>query len=164
MPRRRLHNDDWGLASNCFVCEAKNDAGLRLEVFADDDRKLVEADVRLGDAFSGAPAVVHGGITLAVLDEVQAWAVIALGQQWAVTTETGATFQLPVWVDHPYRAVGRIVSHEGDRFTTTGQILDPDDRICVESRSVFQAIGEATATAITGTDIPEQHRDFLRRE
>lgn len=159
---RRLTNDNWGLESNCFVCEARNRSGLRLEIYADDDRQVVEAEIRMGDEYSGAPAVVHGGISLAILDEVQAWAVIALGQQWAVTTETTARFLLPVWVDHPYRASARLTGHDQDRFTTIGQIVDPDGEICIESTSVFTAIGEATATAIAGAEVGDQHRHFLR--
>lgn len=164
MSRRRLTNDNWGLESNCFVCEASNRSGLQLEIHADDERRLVDADVVLGDAYSGAPAVVHGGISLAILDEVQAWAVIALGRQWAVTVETSARFLHPVWVDKPYRAVGRLTGHEEDRYLTTGWMLDADGEICVESTSVFQAIGEATAVAMAGSDVAAEHRHFLRSE
>lgn len=27
---RRLHNEDWGFDSNCFVCEPRNDGGLQI--------------------------------------------------------------------------------------------------------------------------------------
>ena len=162
MTRRRLTNDRWGLETNCFVCEARNDAGLQLEVYADDQREVVEADLCLGNEYSGAPAVVHGGISLAVLDEIQAWAVIAFGQQFGVTVETQATFHLPVWVDHPYRVVGEIVGREEDQLLTTGRIVDPDGEVCVASRSTFQAIGEATAVEWSGREVAPEHRRYLR--
>jgi acyl-coenzyme A thioesterase PaaI-like protein len=162
MARRRLTNDDWGLETNCFVCEARNEAGLRLEFFADEDNGLVEAQFRLGDAYSGAPAVVHGGLSLAVLDEVQAWAVIALASQWAVTVETTARFHAPVWVDKSYRAVGEVTGRDDDRITTVGKIEDLDGVVCVESSAVFQSIGEATAREWAGGELPSDHHHLLR--
>ena len=72
MAPRRLTNDDWGLDSSCFVCESRNKSGMQLELWADDETGQVWTDLHLGAEFSGAPTLVHGGISLAVLDEVQA--------------------------------------------------------------------------------------------
>ena len=74
----RLHNDDWGYETNCFVCEATNERGLRIPFFHDDEADVVVAELHLGHAFSGAPTLLHGGIVLAVLDEAMAWAAIAI--------------------------------------------------------------------------------------
>lgn len=68
----RLHNEDWGFETNCFVCEPKNEHGLGISFFHDTDRNLVTAEFELSHTFSGAPTLVHGGITLAVLDEAMA--------------------------------------------------------------------------------------------
>ena len=150
MGRHRLTNDQWGLDSCCFVCEARNDAGLRLEVYALDDRPVVETEFELGAAYSGAPAVIHGGISLAILDEIQAWAVIAHGRQWGATVETKASFHQPVWIDTAYRAEAELMGRADDRFTTVGRIVDRDGQTCVEAETVFQALGEATAEAWAG--------------
>ena len=42
---RRLHNDDWGYESNCFVCERRNERGLRVPFFHDTERDAVTADL-----------------------------------------------------------------------------------------------------------------------
>lgn len=162
MTRRRLTNDDWGLDSNCFVCEARNAGGLQLELWADDDAGQVDTRFQLSDVFSGAPTLVHGGLSLAILDEVQAWAVIALDKTWAVTVETASTFEQPVWVDRPFRAVAEIVDRDGDRISTRGWIEDEDGNPCVRSTATFQTFGEATARSLIGDDVPHQHRSYLR--
>jgi hypothetical protein len=64
----RLHNEDWGFETNCFVCEPRNDQGLRIPFFHDTELDVVFADFELSNVFSGAPTLVHGGVTLAVLD------------------------------------------------------------------------------------------------
>lgn len=161
MTARRLTNDDWGLDSSCFVCEARNDAGLQLELWADDERGEVWADFSLGAAFSGAPTLVHGGISLAILDEVQAWAVIALAGSWAVTVETSASFPRAVMLDTTYRAVGTVETTDGDRVATAGRIETPKGLVCVTSTATFQVIGEAHAVRFSGADVAEEHRRFL---
>ena len=47
--RVRLHNDDWGYESNCFVCEVRNDGGLRIPFFHDQDAETVVAEFELPD-------------------------------------------------------------------------------------------------------------------
>ncbi len=88
--RRRLHNEDWGFDSNCFVCEPRNDGGLQIPFHHDLERDLVAATFTLGDRFSGAPSYVHGGVTLAVLDEAVAWATIGEAQAMHATGTAAA--------------------------------------------------------------------------
>ncbi len=158
---RRLTNDDWGLDSNCFVCEQRNASGLQLEIWADDAVQQVWAPFRFGTEHSGAPTLVHGGISLAVLDEVQAWAVIALAKQWALTVETSARFVRGVRLDSDYRAVAEVVDRDGERVRTVGRIETLKGLVCVESDATFQTIGEAAAVRVAGAAIPEAHRHFL---
>lgn len=160
MTARRLTNDDWGFESLCFVCEARNDAGLQLEFWADEDAGQVYTDLTLGREYSGAPSVVHGGVSLAILDEVQAWAVIALEHQWAVTAETTARFLRPLRLDSPYRAIGEIAGRDGDRVRTVGRIETAKGLVCIESTAVFQAIGEAQAIDLAGAPLGDTNRSY----
>lgn len=164
MSARRLTNDDWGLDSSCFVCEAQNTAGLQLELWADDERAQVWADLNLGAEFSGAPTLVHGGISLAVLDEVQAWAVIALAGSWAVTIETAAKFPRPLRLNSDYRAIGEIAGRDGNQVTTTGRIETPKGLVCVTSTATFQVIGEAEAVRFSGDAVSSENRSYLAEE
>ncbi len=165
MTRRRLTNEMWGLETSCFVCESTNSAGLALAFFADDDRGTVEATFRLGAEHSGAPSLVHGGVSLAILDEAQAWAVIALGGVWAVTHTTRATFDRPVFVDAEHRVVARLdgpVDGDAGRLATHATVIDGDGRELVHSSSEFVVLGEAQAVAYGAGAIVEEHRDHLR--
>ncbi len=157
MGRRRLSNDGWGIESNCFVCEAGNDRGLRLPFWADDEAEVVTAEVTLPSPYSGAPAVVHGGLSLAVLDEAQAWAVIAFAGVFGVTAETSAAFHQPVWIDHPYRVEARVLRVDGDDVFTEGRVLAADDTACVVATGRFLSMGEATPQQALAAD------DRLRR-
>ena len=159
--RRRLHNDDWGYETNCFVCEQRNEGGLRVPFFHETERNVVEADLRLSDTYSGAPTLLHGGVLLAVLDEAMAWATIAIAGQWALTSASSAKFLQPVQVDQPYVVRARVVGTEGDRIATAADILDATGAVCTSAEATFLAIGEAVAVRLVGEEIRDEHRGFL---
>ena len=162
----RLHNDDWGIETNCFACEPRNTSGLRVPFFHDDGREVVVGDFELGDEFSGAPNVVHGGIVLTLLDEAMAWACIAVARQWGVTTETSARFHRPVRVGKRYRVEAGIVADSVDRDAgtarATARVLDGTDRIRADGAATFALLGEAQAVRLTGEAVPDRHRSYLR--
>jgi len=162
MTRHRLHNEDWGFESNCFVCEPKNVQGLQLPFFHDDEAGTVEAEFRLDDAFSGAPSFVHGGVTLAILDEAQAWAAIAVGGKFAVTTETTTRFRWPVKVGRTYRVVARITEQDTDTIATSAVVLSPSERACVETSATFAVLSAANADRAIGADVRQRHGGLLK--
>ena len=157
----RLHNDDWGFETNCFVCEPNNIAGLRIPFFHDTDRDLVTAEFELSDTFSGAPTLVHGGVTLAVLDEAMAWACIAIGKQWAVTTETSTRFHRPIRVDSRYRVEAQVLDHVGSVMHTSAEVLDRRGSTRAEATASFTTLGEAQAIRLAGAPFDDRHRGYV---
>src|SRR2546430_2937123 len=80
MAVERLDNSRWGFGSNCFVCEPGNARGMQVPFSHDTDRGVVFAEFTLGAEYSGAPTYLHGGATLALMDEGMSWATIALSE------------------------------------------------------------------------------------
>ncbi|MEO6570194.1 MAG: PaaI family thioesterase [Ilumatobacteraceae bacterium] len=160
----RLHNDAWGFETNCFVCEPTNDDGLQITFFHDTDRDIVVAEFELSSAFSGAPTLVHGGITLAVLDEAMAWACIAVGGQWAVTAQTTTRFLRAVRVGSRYRVEARVLDHIEGLMQTSAEVLDTRDAVRAEAVADFTTLGEAQAIQVTGAEVTEANREFLARD
>ena len=159
---RRLHNEDWGFDSNCFVCEPRNDAGLRIPFHHDVERGAVVATFTLDGRFSGAPSFVHGGVTLAVLDEAMAWATIAIGGRFAVTTETTTRFQRPVLVDKTYTVEARITGQDEERIETAAEVTFGGGKLCAEATATFTILGEAQAVRATGADASALPSGYLR--
>ena len=159
----RLHNDDWGYESNCYVCEQRNDGGLQIPFFHDTDAGLVTAEFILDDTYSGAPTVVHGGVQLAVLDEAMAWATIAIGHQWALTAASSAEFHAPVLVGSVHRVEAAIEETVGDVITTTGRIVTTEGTVCTSATGRFRAVGEAVASRLVGELVHDEHREYLAR-
>ena len=161
--RRPLTNSGWGFASNCFVCEPSNPAGLQLPFFHDEDAAEVTADFELDDRFSGAPTYVHGGIVLSLLDEAMAWAAIAIAGQWAVTKETSTKFHRPVRVGRPHRLRAWIETATAEEIVAGAEIFDGKDRLCSTARAVFTPLGMAQAIEATGRTVSAEDLSFVRR-
>jgi uncharacterized protein (TIGR00369 family) len=157
-----LRNETWGFDSNCFVCEPKNAHGLRIPFHHDDGRDVVVAEFTLDSSFSGAPSLVHGGVSLAILDEAQSWATIAISRKFAVTGETTSRFLRPVRLDKTYRIEARIVSQTDDTIRTAASILDHKDRTCVESEATFVVLSEAVAAEAIGAPLSSDEATYLR--
>lgn len=189
MTSHRLDNARWGFRSNCFACEASNPAGLGLEFFHDDRAHVVRADFNLGDAFSGAPAYVHGGIVLAVMDEAMAWAAIAIAHTWALTAQTSATFVRPVLVGQPHTVVAHLEARGDDgTLRLSAEVLRGDGaaggdagalgqgsllgggggaeigaELCATASATFVTLSAKAARAALGEMPDPEHHDYLRQ-
>lgn len=163
MSLTRLTNERWGFSSNCFVCEPTNEHGLRIPFFLDDEREVVTAEFELDNAFSGAPSYLHGGIAHTVLDEVQAWATIAISGKFAVTTKTTVEFRKPVRVGKTYTAEAEVTGGTGETIDTVGRILDHKGEVCSEAVSSFYVLSAAVAADAIGL-VEGDDTSFLRTD
>ena len=162
MAIRPLENARWGFESNCFVCEPRNAAGLRIPFEHDDGAGVVRAAFALDDRFSGAPTYVHGGVVLAVLDEAMSWATIAVGGVFAVTSETSARFLRPVRVGRDHTVEARVDEVAEDRLETSASVLDGKGRACAEARATFVPLGPAQAVDAIGSELTDEDATYVR--
>lgn len=157
MPVEALDAARFGFDSRCFVCDRANPHGLQVPFFADSDAGLVFAEFELDADYSGAPTLVHGGVTLALLDEAMSWATIALGGKFAYTGETSTRFEWPVRVGRRYRVEARVAEANERRMLTDAVVLDAKRRACVTAHATMVVLdleqaSDAVGTAVTGDD------------
>lgn len=162
----RLHNDDWGFETNCFVCERRNPNGLRLDFFHAGpgevgDGEVVICDVALGEEHSGAPGLVHGGVLLAVADEAMAWAVIAIARRLALTASTSSDFLTPVATGVPHRMIARIDSVEGSAVEASARLVDLAGCSVMTSSATFVVLSDDELVRRSGASSGDL---FRRRE
>jgi uncharacterized protein (TIGR00369 family) len=162
MTVERLTNERWGFRSNCFVCEPTNARGMQVPFFHDTDAGVVFAELDLNDAFSGAPSYIHGGVTLALMDEAMAWAAIARGGKFAVTQETSATFDWPVRVGRAYRLEARLTDQSEKTMAAEAVVRDAQGRTCVRGRCTLAVLGAAQARDAIGADPEGDDAGYVR--
>jgi acyl-coenzyme A thioesterase PaaI-like protein len=158
----RLDATRFGFDSLCFVCDPANARGLRVPFFHDTDRDVVFAEFELSPEFSGAPTLVHGGATLALIDEAMAWATIAIGGKFAFTKETSAQFDWPVRLARPYRVEARITAADERRFDTDAVVLDAKGRACVRATAGMSILDLGQASDAIGTTPSGDDAGYVR--
>jgi uncharacterized protein (TIGR00369 family) len=162
MTVERLDASRFGFDSRCFVCNTENERGLQVPFFHDTDDEVVLAEFELPADFSGAPTYVHGGATLALIDEAMAWATIALRGKFAVTQETTARFDWPLRIDRPYRLEARVTEGDERRMTTEAVVLDAKGRACVNATATMVILDLGQASDAVGTEISGEDTRYVR--
>lgn len=150
---RMLDNAGWGFESNCFVCERSNAHGLQIPFAHDEDRDAVIADFAVGADFSGAPAYVHGGVLSAVLDEAMAWAAIAVGGAFALTSELSIRFLRPARIGRTYHVEATLIDTTAQQIHAQALLTDDRDRICASATATLVPLGAAHAADAVGVQI-----------
>jgi acyl-coenzyme A thioesterase PaaI-like protein len=162
MPVEPLDASRFGFDSRCFVCDTTNERGLQVPFFHDTDAEIVFAEFELPAEFSGAPTLVHGGATLALIDEAMSWATIAIGGKFAFTKETSARFDWPVRLDRPYRLEARISDADERHFDVEAVVLDAKGRACVAATAAMSILDLGQATDVIGTTPTGDDADYVR--
>jgi acyl-coenzyme A thioesterase PaaI-like protein len=159
---RRLDNASWGFESNCFVCEAGNQHGLRIPFFHDEEAGLVVADYELEESFSGTPRYVHGGLTMTVLDEAMAWAVIAEVKAFGLTRRSTTRFLRPLKVGERCRVEARVAGRKSDAIVEAAAVVrNAEGRTAAESQAEFALMSPGQAADAIG-DLTGPDTDYVK--
>ncbi len=108
------------------------------------------------------PTLVHGGATLALIDEAMSWATIAIGGKFAFTKETSARFDWPVRLERSYRVEARITDADEHRFEIEAQVLDAKGRACVHATAGMSILDLDQATDAIGTTPTGDDAGYVR--
>ena len=120
--------------AGCFACGHKNPHGLQARFFWDGSTAFTE--LLAAEHFEGYKGIFHGGIVSTLLDEVMVKAILATGH-YALTAEITIRYLLPVRTGQKFRCEGRIVSHKGRLFHTTGLAIGEDGTIFAKAEARF---------------------------
>ena len=113
---------------SCFVCGQDNPHGLRLRSRVEGDRVALDYTTREADL--GYRHLVHGGITMTLLDEVMTWAAIIASQRACVAAELTVRLRKPIVVGQRLRVEGWVTAAKGRLLTAEGVV-------CHETRQVL---------------------------
>lgn len=107
---------------SCFVCGQDNPHGLKLRSRVEGDRVVLTHVARESDL--GYRHLVHGGISMTLLDEVMTWAAILTFRQACVAAELTVRLKQPVAVGQSLRVEGWIAGGKSRIVLSEGRLLD----------------------------------------
>lgn len=115
---------------------------IRIRYYREEGRRALMAKVWLGPEAEGPPGHAHGGVLLAVLDEVLGGSCWAHGYK-VVLARFESDMRAPVRLRHVVIVDGEIESVDGRKIWVRGRIVDPDGTLHVESRCLFVQLTDA---------------------
>lgn len=128
----------------CFGCGGKNQDGLQMEFYTDD--QLLYSFVEIPKTMAGWGQVVHGGILSTVLDEIMGWGVIYLCKKIGVTNTITVDFVKPVFVEDELTVIGKLEKKESARSVMmSSEIYNSQSVLCVRASAEFKALEPKTA-------------------
>ncbi len=111
----------------CFVCGEDNPHGLKGHSCVEGDRVVLVHLTRAADL--GYRHLVHGGISMTVLDEVMTWAAILTLRRACVAAELTVRLQQPIQVGQAIRVEGWISKGRTRLVETEGRIVDEKQKV-----------------------------------
>ena len=122
----------------CFVCGVENPAGLHLRSRVVGDRVVLTHVAR--DSDLGYRHLVHGGITMTLLDEVMTWAAILTRKESCVAAELTVRLRRPVSVGQELRVEGWVTSAKPRLILAEGQALDGAGEVLATATGKYVAM------------------------
>jgi len=120
---------------SCFVCGQDNPKGLQLRSRWDGQSVTLDYVPRPEDV--GWAHIVHGGITMALLDEVMTWAAIVEVGRICVAAEMTTRLRKTIEVNRKLRVVGKVTGGKSRLLLTEGTVLDTNGEVLVSATGKY---------------------------
>jgi len=130
------------------ICGRANPIAPPAELAPDRSAQTVRGSVTFGDAFEGAPGIVHGGFVAAVLDEALGM-VAALPGTPAMTGELKVRFKRPTPTRTRLEIRAQVDEARGRRVLVSGELL-AGGLVTAAATGLFVAVGSAKFDELDG--------------
>jgi acyl-coenzyme A thioesterase PaaI-like protein len=149
----------FGRDQPCFGCAPDHPNGFRLRFERDGD--VVTARYTPPAAMQGPPGIMHGGLVLALADELAAWTIIGLKERLAFTAAVEARLRAPVRIGEEVLGKGRIVT-DGARVLKVEVELHQAGAHVFLGAFKFALLDKTGAEKVLGAPVPASWERFCR--
>lgn len=143
------------ISKNCMVCGTDNPYSLKTRFYETADNEVI-ALFSPQEVHQSYPAIAHGGITAAILDETIGRAIMSFYDQntFGVTIELNVKYKKPVPLDVELKAIGRITKDKGRIFEGTGELYLPNGELAATAAGKYmkRQLNQFTNAEFTDTE------------
>jgi len=134
----------------CFVCGEDNARGLQLRSRRSGEKVVLEYTPRPEE--QGWREILHGGIAMAVQDEVMTWAAILRSRCACVAAELSTRLRRPITIGQTLRVEGWVEPGSRPRLLrTSARILDEQGEELATARGKYMPRPEQDLPLPPGT-------------
>lgn len=141
---------------HCYICGDSNRIGFQQKFFYDDATDSIFTDFTPSSEYAGYKDIVHGGVFLAMLDEVMAWACIKSSGRPCLTLRMESRFIRKALCNVPYRISGKVDRARGKMLFASSRVTGSSGELFYESTAVYMADQDDTEfnESLHNPDIP----------
>src|SRR5687768_10374160 len=154
----RLDGSLFGEGQPCFGCAPDHPIGFRLAFERDGDGVITRFVP--GDRYQGPPGLMHGGLVMALADELGAWAVIAKTGKFGFTATIEGRLKKPVRIGVELIGRARLI-RETRRVVTAAVAIEQSGEPAFEAELRFALLDEQSAEKMLGP-LREEWKRFSR--
>jgi acyl-coenzyme A thioesterase PaaI-like protein len=149
----------FGAEQPCFGCAPAHPIGFKLQFARDGDEVVTRFVPRV--EWQGPPGIMHGGLAMAVADELAAWTIIGQKGRLGFTASATTRLRRPLRIGQEVVGRGRIVEDRG-RVLKIAVTLRQADEDALTAELTFALLDEGGATRLLGAPLPESWKRFCR--
>ena len=127
----------------CLFCGEKNQVGLKLKFYLDEETEEVSTEYLPSKPFGGLGNILHGGIQTGLFDEIMGWTAHSLTGEMGVTSELEIRFLKPVYLGKRVKVYCRLTSRNGPEVHLEARIETPDGTVCSIATGTYYLLPQA---------------------
>jgi uncharacterized protein (TIGR00369 family) len=124
----------------CYVCGDSNPEGLQYRFWVEND--FVVTHIKNKPEYEGH-GMIHGGVSLALLDEAMGLSATYKTNRLCVTAEITIQYLQPLAINKTYIVRAQLVSNRNILCKTYGEIIDGDRRVLIKSTGKYVPLSRA---------------------
>ncbi|MCT4614291.1 MAG: PaaI family thioesterase [Marinifilaceae bacterium] len=143
---RKIHNPyNNGESGNCFGCSQKNEHGLQMEFY--EDEEFIISNWTPKKHITGFKDVIHGGIQACILDEIASWVVFIKCKTGGVTSSLQTNYLSPVYASKgDLHIKAKLIEIEGRNAKIWAAIYDANGKECTNAEVNYSIFPEKVAS------------------
>ena len=149
----------FGPGQPCFGCAPDHPIGFRLAFVREGDDIVTRFTP--SDRYQGPPGIMHGGLVMALADELGAWALIGLLGKFGFTAQMSGKLHRPARIGVELEGRARI-KKPGTRIVEVEVTLAQEGTTTYTGELRFVLLDEKGAERMLGGPLPEAWKRFSR--
>jgi uncharacterized protein (TIGR00369 family) len=146
-----------------FVNSKQNDAGMRAEFFIGPKTTAYCRWQNSNDRFEGFSGIVHGGILVALADELMANVIVAHQKKFAVSVRASVQWHRPAMVGSAVFGFSEIRSCWKHFVSLAFTLQNAEGEVLLSGSGLFYLPNTKQFQKITGRSLPVELINYLRK-
>jgi acyl-coenzyme A thioesterase PaaI-like protein len=145
-----------------FVNSLNNKNGLQALFFIDDSKSVSCAWSNTASHFQGFSGIIHGGVLVALADELMANCVVGLKQKFGVTLSSRIQWKAPVRVGETVSGRASIVASYKHFLLIEFVLINSEGKEVLTGSGIFYLPTIKQFKKMTGMNLPDALHSYLR--